>query len=115
MAGSDHYTDGQGAMSWKLLGLIPVVRAAGGDVLRSAAGRASGEAVWVPTALLPRFGVTWTATDDLHVTAGNDSTTSMSGSGSVSIRRPASVRWSLTVGVIRTAAATGVCTRSGST
>lgn len=23
MAGSDHYTDGQGAMSWKLLGLIP--------------------------------------------------------------------------------------------
>jgi hypothetical protein len=32
-------------------------------------GRGSGEAVWVPTALLPRFGVTWTVADDLHLTA----------------------------------------------
>jgi hypothetical protein len=68
MVGSDRYSDGRGAMNWSLLGLIPVVRADGGDVSRSAAGRGSGEAVWVPTALLPRFGVTWTVADDLHLT-----------------------------------------------
>jgi uncharacterized protein DUF6544 len=69
MVGSDRFADGQGAMNWKLLGLVPVMRADGGDVSRSAAGRAGGEAIWVPTALLPRFGVTWTAIDDRHVTA----------------------------------------------
>jgi hypothetical protein len=56
-------------MNWKLLGLIPVMRAEGSDVSRSAAGRAAAEAVWVPTALLPRSGVTWTATDPHHITA----------------------------------------------
>ena len=69
MVGSDRYIDGRGAMNWKLLGLIPLVRADGGDVSRSAASRGGGEAIWLPTALLPRFGVTWTAIDDLHVTA----------------------------------------------
>jgi hypothetical protein len=39
------------------------------DVTRSAAGQAGAEAVWVPTALLPRFGVTWTAVDETHVIA----------------------------------------------
>jgi hypothetical protein len=28
-----------------------------------------GEAIWVPTALLPRFGVDWSAADDHHLTA----------------------------------------------
>jgi hypothetical protein len=28
-----------------------------------------GEAIWVPTALLPRFGVDWSTTDDHHLTA----------------------------------------------
>lgn len=69
VVGSDGYVDGQGAMSWKLLGLIPVMGADGRDVSRSAAGRGAGEAVWLPTALLPRFGVTWTATDDRHLSA----------------------------------------------
>jgi hypothetical protein len=52
-----------------LLGLIPVMRAEGPDLSRSAAGRCAGEALWLPTALLPRFGVTWLATDESHLTA----------------------------------------------
>jgi hypothetical protein len=29
----------------------------------------AGEAMWVPTAMLPRFGVDWSAADDHHLTA----------------------------------------------
>ena len=35
----------------------------------SAAGRGGAEAIWIPTALLPRYGVTWTADDEHHITA----------------------------------------------
>ena len=69
IVGSDRYVGGQGAMDWRLLGLIRVMHADGPDLSRSAAGRAGAEALWVPTALLPRFGVTWTATDPRHLTA----------------------------------------------
>jgi hypothetical protein len=69
ITGSDRYEDGAGVMDWKLAGLIKVVHAAGADVARSGAGRAGGEAMWVPTALLPRFGVEWSAQDDWNVTA----------------------------------------------
>jgi len=69
IAGSDRYIDGAGVMDWKLAGMVTLVHAEGADVSRSAAGRAGGEAILVPTALLPRFGVTWTATDDRHITA----------------------------------------------
>jgi hypothetical protein len=69
ISGSDRYHDGRGEMRWQLLGLIPLVHADGPDVSRSAAGRAAAEAIWVPTALLPRFGVTWSAADDHHLTA----------------------------------------------
>ena len=68
-AGSDQYDSGLGAMRWKILGLIPVVQADGPDVSRSAAARAAAEGVWVPTALLPRYGVNWTTEDDTHLTA----------------------------------------------
>ena len=47
-------------MRWSLLGL-PLLRAAGTDVTRSAAGRLAGETIWLPTALLPRTGTRWTA------------------------------------------------------
>jgi hypothetical protein len=40
----------------------------GDDVSRSTAGRAAGESIWVPTALLPSFGAAWSATDDEHIT-----------------------------------------------
>ena len=61
ISGSDRFVGGTGAMDWRLFGIIPVMRAAGSDTSRSAAGRAAAEAVWVPTSLLPRFfGVEWT-------------------------------------------------------
>ena len=69
LRGSDRYTDGAGAMSWKLLGLVPLLRDGGPDFARSAAGRAAAEGVWLPTALLPRYGVQWRADDDHHVVA----------------------------------------------
>ena len=61
IAGSDRYLDGNGGQNWKLLGLLTVAHAEGPDVSRSAAGRAGAEAIWLPTALLPRFGVRWSA------------------------------------------------------
>lgn len=69
ISGYDAYADGQGAMEWKLLGLIRVMADAGPDVSTSAAGRSGGEAIWVPTALLPRFGVRWAAPATDHVVA----------------------------------------------
>lgn len=56
-------------MDWKLLGIARVAHADGPDVARSAAGRCGAEGVWVPTALLPRFGVDWAAEDDYHIVA----------------------------------------------
>jgi len=69
ISGADRYVDGAGVADWRLVGLVPVMHADGPDVTRSAAGRAGGEAVWVPTALLPRFGVTWTAESDHRISA----------------------------------------------
>jgi hypothetical protein len=69
IAGSDRYLDGTGGLDWKLLGLLTVAHAQGPDVARSAAGRAGAEAVWLPTALLPRFGVRWSAGSVDQVTA----------------------------------------------
>jgi len=70
IVGSDRYVDGRGGMDWKVLGLFRVAHAEGPDVSRSVAGRAGGEGIWVPTALLPRFGVTWTASDPHNLTVG---------------------------------------------
>jgi hypothetical protein len=69
IGGFDQYLDGRGELRWKLFGLVPVMRAEGPDVARSAVGRAAGEAMWLPTTLLPRFGVAWEAADDQHITA----------------------------------------------
>ncbi len=58
-SGFDNYIDGVGQMRWKLLGIIPVVTAAGADVSRPAAGRLAVECVVAPTG----FGVaSWTDT-----------------------------------------------------
>jgi hypothetical protein len=70
IAGADRYADGEGTMDWKLAGLVRVAHADGPDVSRSSAGRAGAEAVWVPTALLPRFGVTWAGRDPHRIVAG---------------------------------------------
>jgi hypothetical protein len=69
IAGSDRYVDDAGVMDWKLAGLVRLVHAEGPDISRSAAGRAGAEAVCLPTALLPRFGVRWSATGADQVTA----------------------------------------------
>ena len=69
ITGSDRYVDGVGLADWRLAGLVPVMHAEGRDVTLSAAGRSGGEAVWVPTTLLPRFGVSWTAESDRCITA----------------------------------------------
>jgi hypothetical protein len=69
VAGSDRFLDGAGAMTWKLAGLVTVAAGDGPDVSRSAAGRAGAEGIWLPTALLPRFGARWSAQADDQVTA----------------------------------------------
>ncbi|MBE9136023.1 hypothetical protein IQ254_02190 [Nodosilinea sp. LEGE 07088] len=56
--GSDRLVDGDGAMRWKLLGLMPVMVADGPDMTRSAIGRLLGEQIWLPSALL-KPGVIW--------------------------------------------------------
>ena len=61
--GYDRLVDGDAAMRWRLLGLIPVVREDGVDVARSAMGRLQGEAVWMPSMLLPP-DVEWEADGD---------------------------------------------------
>ncbi len=59
ISGSDRYLDGLGAMRWKVLGVLPLMRNSGPDLARSAAGRAGGEAIWLPTAVLPDGEVRW--------------------------------------------------------
>lgn len=54
--GADSLIGGAGRTEFHLAGVVPVARASGDDVDRSAAGRAAAEAVWVPTALLPLDG-----------------------------------------------------------
>lgn len=76
--GWDASLDGEAAMRWALLGLVPVMRAAGPDIDRSAAGRAAAERIWLPTALLAG-DVAWRdagpARADATLAAGGHETT----------------------------------------
>lgn len=69
ITGFDQYLNGIGEMRWKLGGLLTVAHAEGTDTSRSAAGRGGAEAIWLPTAMLPRHGVHWSTKDDTHITA----------------------------------------------
>jgi hypothetical protein len=69
IAGVDRYSDGAGLLDWKLAGLVTVAHGEGPDISRSVAARAGAEGVWLPTALLPRFGVRWAAPAADRVTA----------------------------------------------
>jgi hypothetical protein len=69
VTGADRYVDGAGVADWKLFGRFPVMHAEGPDASRASAGRCGAEGIWVPTALLPRFGVVWSAEDERHITA----------------------------------------------
>ncbi len=64
MSGSDALVDDTAWTRFWLLGTVPLVRASGAtDLARSAIGRAIGEALWAPAALLPANGVAWEAVD----------------------------------------------------
>src|SRR5688572_1340761 len=72
IVGSDRYVDGAGGMDWRILGLVPLVHSAGTHVSRSAAERAGGESIWVPSALAPPSGARWTARDETHLEVSFD-------------------------------------------
>lgn len=69
LTGHDAYLGGRGEMRWRVFGAATIMRADGPDVARSAAGRCGGEGVWLPTALLPQLGVSWTAPESNHIVA----------------------------------------------
>ena len=75
----DSYIGGTGGMHGKIASLIPVVDQSGGAALNAGAlHRLLAEMVWLPTALLPGRGVTWTAIDDTRARATlSDSGTSV--------------------------------------
>jgi hypothetical protein len=60
--GSDRLIDSEGAMQWKILGLIPMMTASGADITRSAIGRVQAESLWLPS-IFCNPDVSWTATD----------------------------------------------------
>lgn len=57
VTGFDRYSGGSGQMHWRLAGVLPVIKAIGPDVTRSAAGRLAGEMALAPTTFR---GATWT-------------------------------------------------------
>jgi hypothetical protein len=66
----DSFVEGRAAMRGAVWGLVPVVSTEGTPTLASGAlQRYLGEAAWLPTALLPRSGVSWTAIDDARARA----------------------------------------------
>lgn len=61
----DTYAEGVGTMNGRLASLVTVVNAKGnGGIAQAALQRYLAEAVWMPTALLPRAGVRWTPIDE---------------------------------------------------
>jgi hypothetical protein len=65
ISGFDRVAPGTGEQRWKLLGIVPVLKASGADIARSGAGRVAGESCWIPSVL--RGGdAKWTAVDDGH-------------------------------------------------
>jgi Family of unknown function (DUF6544) len=66
----DRYTrGGTGQMRWRLLNTVPVMRADGEDVTRSAAGRHAGELLlYLPTAAVGQT-TTWCALEKNRATA----------------------------------------------
>ncbi|MFW5973406.1 MAG: DUF6920 family protein, partial [Bacteroidota bacterium] len=61
----DAYMDGEAVMDGRIGGLIRIVNEGGTpEIAASALVRWIGEAMWFPTALLPREGLRWTSVDD---------------------------------------------------
>jgi hypothetical protein len=66
--GKDSIIDGEGRMIWRLLGIIPIIKASGPDISKSAAGRLQGEFVWLPSRLA-MGDIEWSDQDSLHAKA----------------------------------------------
>lgn len=67
--GADALGPDEARMEFRLHGLIPIVRAKGHDVRRSAQGRLAAETVvWLPQALTPQAGARWIGLDDERAT-----------------------------------------------
>lgn len=95
--GFDRLVDGRAQLRWRLLGLVPLVAAAGPDVARSAAGRLAAESVWLPSALRGT-AVSWTAPEAAHARAtlpvpGEIATLDLTIGDDGGLRRLALVRW----------------------
>jgi hypothetical protein len=74
----DSYAHGEGAMRATIARVIPILDQHGSPELAAGAlQRFLAEAVWLPTALLPREGISWSAIDDRHarVTITDERTT----------------------------------------
>ncbi len=67
--GADALGPDDARMEFRLHGRVPIVRADGADVRRSARGRLAAETVaWLPQALTPQAGASWEAIDDERAT-----------------------------------------------
>lgn len=64
LSGFDAYMDGWAEMRWWIAGIVPVVRAGGSDLARSAIGRMLGETIFLPSVLLPSAGARWEEIDE---------------------------------------------------
>lgn len=65
VSGYDRLVDGEAAMRWRVLGIVPIVRKRGPDIARSAAGRMHAEALWLPAIWLGE-DVQWQPASDAH-------------------------------------------------
>jgi Family of unknown function (DUF6544) len=62
--GNEIYAAGNCRVLWWLWGIVPLVIKHGDDVARSAVVRTVLERIWLPSTLLPAYGVKWEAMDD---------------------------------------------------
>lgn len=63
--GYDRLLNHEGAMQWKILGLIPMMSATGTDITRSSAGRILAESVWLPSVYC-RSSAAWKEQETSH-------------------------------------------------
>lgn len=68
----DRYADGAGSTDGRVFGRLRFLHAEDEDTLRSAAGRAAVEYMWLPARLLPDRGVDWRALAPDHIVATLD-------------------------------------------
>lgn len=68
VTGFDLLIDGTARMRWSLFGLVPLMRAEGPDITRSAMGRLAAESIWIPS-FLARASVHWKDGDAATTTA----------------------------------------------